>query len=544
MAAFRSPASAHAVRASGGGRSKCGDGPGTGAASHSGGWRSFSGYYREVRLLQAVGVSKHFAGVQALREVDFELRPGQVHTLVGENGAGKSTLIKVLTGVYQPDAGELLLDGEPVAFGRPLDAQAAGISTVYQEVNLVPSMSVAQNLFLGHEPRNRVGLIDFPGMQAQARQLLSELGISVDPRRALRTLGLGVQQMIAVARAVRARAKVVIMDEPSSSLEPREVETLFDVIRRLHERDVAVLYVSHRLEELYQICDTVTVLRDGRVVHSGPLAEIGRLELVATMLGRELSGERTVFAGEHDSREATVLSGKDLRRRTVLDGVDLTVHPGEVVGLGGLLGSGRTETMKALVGLQPLDSGEIEVAGKKIRAGSTPAAIRAGLVLVPEDRKAEGIIPTLSVRENIVLAALPRLSVAGIVSKRKQREIVDTFMRRLRIKAASPEQKVGELSGGNQQKVMLARWLAMSPKVLLLDEPTRGIDVGAKAEVQALVDELAGQGLGIVMVSSDLEELVEGADRVIVLREGASVAELTGDQVTVDGVMAVIADDH
>jgi ribose transport system ATP-binding protein len=239
-----------------------------------------------------------------------------------------------------------------------------------------------------------------------------------------------------------------------------------------------------------------------------------------------------------------VLRGKGLRRRTVLDGVDLTVRPGEVVGLGGLLGSGRTETMKALVGLQPLDAGEIEVAGRKVRTGSAPAAIRAGLVLVPEDRKAEGIIPTLSVRENIVLAALPRLSVAGVVSKRKQREIVDTFMRRLRIKAVSPEQKVGELSGGNQQKVMLARWLAMSPKVLLLDEPTRGIDVGAKAEVQALVDELAGQGLGIVLVSSDLEELVEGADRVVVLREGASVAELTGDQVTVDGVMAVIADDH
>jgi ribose transport system ATP-binding protein len=497
-------------------------------------------------LLRAVGVSKHFAGVQALRDVDFELRPGQVHTLVGENGAGKSTLIKVLTGVYQPDAGRLLLDGEPVAFGRPLDAQAAGISTVYQEVNLVPSMSVAQNLFLGHEPRNRLRLIDFPRMQAQARELLGELGINVDPRRQLRTLGLGVQQMIAVARSVRAEAKVVIMDEPSSSLEPREVETLFEVIRRLHRRDVAILYVSHRLEELYQICDTVTVLRDGQVVHSGPMADIGRLELVATMLGRTLSNvnERTAFAGEHDSAAQTVLRGKGLRRRTVLDGVDLTVHPGEVVGLGGLLGSGRTETMKALVGLQPLDEGEIEVAGKRVRAGSTPAAIRAGLVLVPEDRKAEGIIPSLSVRENIVLAALPRLSVAGVVSKRRQREIVDAFMRRLRIKAAGPEQRVGELSGGNQQKVMLARWLAMSPKVLLLDEPTRGIDVGAKAEVQALVDELAGQGLGIVMVSSDLEELVEGADRVVVLREGRSVAELTGDQVTADGVMAVIADEQ
>ncbi|MBV9845845.1 MAG: sugar ABC transporter ATP-binding protein, partial [Kutzneria sp.] len=344
---------------------------------------------------------------------------------------------------------------------------------------------------------------------------------------------------------VVAEAMKDIMDEPSSSLEPREVETLFGVIRRLHERDVAVLYVSHRLEELYQICDTVTVLRDGQVVHSGPLNEISRLELVATMLGRELNTEeRTAFTGEHSSTGRTVLRATGLRRRALLGGVDLSVRPGEVVGLGGLLGSGRSETMKALVGLQPLDAGELEVDGRPVRRGSVSSAIRAGLALVPEDRKAEGIIPHLSVRENIVLAALPRLSVAGMVSLRKQRELVEVFMRRLRIKAASPEQKVSELSGGNQQKVMLARWLAMSPKVLLVDEPTRGIDVGAKAEVQALVDELAEQGLGIVMVSSDLEELVEGATKVVVLRDGTSVAELTGDQVSVDGVMAVIAHDR
>ncbi|AHI01109.1 sugar ABC transporter ATP-binding protein [Kutzneria viridogrisea] len=492
-------------------------------------------------VLEAVGVDKHFAGVHALRGVDFTLRAGQVHALVGENGAGKSTLIKVLTGVHQPDGGQLRLFGDAVSFGSPAQAQQAGISTVYQEVNLVPQLSVAQNLFLGREPRNRLRLLDFAALYRQAGQLLGELGIPIDPRRPLTSYGLGVQQMVAVARSVGAEAKVVIMDEPSSSLEPREVETLFEVIRKLHERDVAVVYVSHRMEELYRICDSVTVLRDGQVVHSGQMAEIGRLELVATMLGRELTNVRTVFSGEHDSRSGTALRAVGLRRRTVLDGVDLDVAPGEVLGLAGLLGSGRTETLKALVGLQPLDSGEIQVDSTTVRTGSVSSAIRAGLVLVPEDRKAEGIIPHLSVRENIVLAALPRLSVAGIVSKRRQRELVDTFMRRLRIKAASQEQRVSELSGGNQQKVMLARWLAMSPKVLLLDEPTRGIDVGAKAEVQALVDELADQGLGIVLVSSDLEEVVEGADRVVVLREGASVAELTGDQVSVDSVLAVIA---
>ncbi|TDQ01033.1 sugar ABC transporter ATP-binding protein [Labedaea rhizosphaerae] len=497
-------------------------------------------------VLEALGVEKRFAGVRALAGVDLTVRPGEVHALVGENGAGKSTLIKVLTGVYQPDAGELRYQGAPVRFAGPPDAQAAGIATVYQEVALVGSMSVASNLFLGREPR-RFGMIDFPAMRKSAAKLLAELGIDVDPARELRTLGLGVQQMIAVARALHSDARVVIMDEPTSSLEPREVDTLLALVRTLAERDVAVVYVSHRMDELYRVCDVVTVLRDGAVVHTGPLAELDRVRLIATMLGRDIAEVRregsTAFSGEHETEDEPVLAAHELRRSTVLDGVDLEVRPGEVVGLGGLLGSGRSETVQALAGLQRLDSGAVEVNGQPVRPGSAAAAIRAGIVLVPEDRKVEGLVPNLSVRENIVLAALPRLSRLGVVSRAKQDAVVRTFMERLQIKASSPDQRVSELSGGNQQKVMLARWLAMSPKVLLLDEPTRGIDVGVKAQVQQLVDELADQGLGIVMVSSDLEELVEGADRVVVLRDGKSISQLRGDEVSVDAVLAEIAAD-
>ena len=497
-------------------------------------------------VLEALGVEKRFAGVRALAGVDLTVRPGEVHALVGENGAGKSTLIKVLTGVYQPDAGELRYQGATARFAGPPDAQAAGIATVYQEVALVGSMSVASNLFLGREPR-RFGMIDFPAMRRAAAKLLAELGIDVDPARELRTLGLGVQQMIAVARALHSDARVVIMDEPTSSLEPREVDTLLALVRTLAERDVAVVYVSHRMDELYRVCDVVTVLRDGAVVHTGPLAELDRVRLIATMLGRDIAEVRregtTAFSGEHETEGEPVLAAHDLRRSTVLDGVDLEVRPGEVVGLGGLLGSGRSETVQALAGLQRLDSGAVEVNGKPVRSGSAAAAIRSGIVLVPEDRKVEGLVPNLSVRENIVLAALPRLSRLGVVSRAKQDAVVRTFMERLQIKASSPDQRVSELSGGNQQKVMLARWLAMSPKVLLLDEPTRGIDVGVKAQVQQLVDELAEQGLGIVMVSSDLEELVEGADRVVVLRDGKSISQLRGDEVSVDAVLAEIAAD-
>jgi monosaccharide-transporting ATPase len=496
-------------------------------------------------VLEAFGVSKHFAGVKALDFVTFSLHAGEVHALVGENGAGKSTLIKVLTGVYQPDEGVLTHRGKPVVFHRPVQAQQAGISTIYQEVNLVPLMSVAANVFLGRQPRNRLGLVDTNRMNAMAAEVLDEYGIDEDVRRPLGELAVGAQQMVALARAVSADADVVIMDEPTSSLEPREVETLFGVIETLHRKGIAIVYVSHRMDELYRICDRVTVLRDGRLVHTGPLADLPRIELVSMMLGREVGDIRahgaTGFGAEHHASKEPLLRAENLVSGRRLAGVSLDVRPGEVVGLAGLLGSGRTETVRAILGDLPLDGGTITVAGTVVPSGSVPAAMRAGISMLAEDRKSDGIIPNLSVRENIVLAALPRLSRFGLVSRAKQDRIVRTFMERLRIKASSPDQKVAELSGGNQQKVLLARWLCTQPKLLLLDEPTRGIDVGAKAEVQALIDELAAEGLAVLLVSSDMEELIDGADRLVVLRDGVAIGELAGDQVTEDNVLAAIA---
>ena len=499
-----------------------------------------------MALLEVVDVSKVFPGVRALDQVSFTLRAGEVHALVGENGAGKSTLIKVLTGVYQPDGGELRYQDRPAQFGTPMDAQHAGISTIYQEVNLVPLMSVAQNLFLGREPR-RHGLVDHRRMEREAAEILAGYGVTADVRRRLGTLPLGAQQMVALGRAVMIDAKVVVMDEPTSSLEPREVETLFGVIRDLHRRGIGIVYVSHRMDELYRICDAVTILRDGKVVHTGRLAGLERLRLVSLMLGRDIAEVRregfTGFTGEHDTdrRSGPVLQVTGLSSRHRLHDVSFDVHPGEVVGLGGLLGAGRSETIKAVAGAYPIDSGEIKVDGRALTRPTTVKAVAAGVAVQPEDRKAEGIVPGLSIRENIALAILPRMSRFGLVSESRIDEVVDRYMTRLRIKAAGPHQIVGDLSGGNQQKVLLARLLATAPKVLLLDEPTRGIDVGAKAEVQALIDELAGEGLGVVLISSDAEELVEGSDRVVVLRDGAVVGTLTGDDVTTEALLATIA---
>ncbi|MEY9844179.1 monosaccharide-transporting ATPase [Streptacidiphilus sp. BW17] len=501
---------------------------------------------RSDRVLEVVGVSKSFAGVHALRGVDFELRPGEVHALIGENGAGKSTLIKVVTGVYRPDAGRIRFAGEERHFGNPLEAQAAGLSTIYQEVNLVPLMSVARNLYLGREPR-RFGLVDVRRMNREAAETLARYGVEVDVTRPLRTLGLGAQQMVALARAVQIEARVVIMDEPTSSLEPREVATLFSVIRELKRQSIAVVYVSHRLDELYEICDRVTVMRDGEIVHIGEMARLERLRLISLMLGREMSSVRdkgsTAFdTARHRQREGVpALRAQGLAVRHRLHDVSLEIHPGEVVGLGGLLGAGRSETAKAVVGALPTEAGTVEVAGRPLRRRSPAAAIRAGVVMLPEDRKVEGIIPNLSVRENISLAALPRLSRAGLVSRTRQDEIVDFFIQRLRIKTSGPDQKVSDLSGGNQQKVMLARWLCLNPEVLLLDEPTRGIDVGAKAEVQALIDELARDGLAVLLISSDLEELIEGANRVVVLKDGRVVGELEGEGVSEQRLLDALA---
>jgi monosaccharide-transporting ATPase len=508
-----------------------------------------------MSLLEVAGVSKLFPGVLALDDVSFTLAPGEVHALVGENGAGKSTLIKVLTGVYQPDGGDLRYRGEAARFDTPMAAQRAGISTIYQEVNLIPLMSVAHNLFLGREPRTRLGLLDEARMNTEATEILARYGVTTDVRRQLGTMALGAQQMVALARAVMIDAQVVIMDEPTSSLEPREVETLFGVIRDLHAQGIGIVYVSHRLDELYQICDAVTILRDGRVVHTGKLADLERIKLVSLMLGRDMSAVRregfTGFSGAQtgDEQAPPILRVKDLNSRHKLHDISFDVRPGEVVGLGGLLGAGRSETIKAIGGAYPLDGGEIQVDGRDLKRPTPVSAVKAGIAVQPEDRKAEGIVAGLSVRENIALAVLPRMARFGLVSDSKIDAVVEKYMTRLRIKASSPDQRVGDLSGGNQQKVLLARLLATDPKVLLLDEPTRGIDVGAKAEVQSLIDELAAEGLGVVLVSSDAEELIEGADRVVVLRDGVVVGILVDDQVTTEALLETIAtgghhDDH
>ncbi|MFC4116234.1 sugar ABC transporter ATP-binding protein [Nonomuraea zeae] len=498
------------------------------------------------------GVLKTFQGVTALDHVTLSVRPGEVHALVGGNGAGKSTLVKALSGVHQPDAGELRLLGEPVSFAGPADARRAGIATIHQETNLVPTMSVARNLLLGREPRGRLGLIDAAAVHARAEEVLAAYGLRVDVRRPLGSLGEGARQLVALARAASADARLVIMDEPTSALEHAELETLFGAVTRLREQGRSVVYVTHRLEELYGICDRVTVLREGRVVHTGPLAGLDRLRLVSLMLGRpfhpvEPAPDPGPACDGAASADLPVLEAKGLTRHHMLDGVSLAMRAGEVVGLGGLLGAGRSETARAIAGALPVDAGQVTVAGARsswpARKWSIRSAVRAGVGLVPENRKTEGIVPTLSVRDNIALAALPRLSRAGIVSDAQIDGVVATFMKRLGIKAVSPRQPAGELSGGNQQKVLLARWLAMQPKVLLLDEPTRGVDMATKVEMQALLDELAVDGLAILLISSDVGELVENCDSVVVLRDGAITEQLNGPEVTEDRLLAALAKD-
>ncbi|MEV0197172.1 sugar ABC transporter ATP-binding protein [Nonomuraea sp. NPDC050691] len=495
-------------------------------------------------VCEAHAISKRFGGTLALDHVSLRLDAGEAHALVGENGAGKSTLIKVLTGVHRPDGGAVRHLGRPVSFSGPADAQDAGISTIYQEVELAPLLSVADNLFLGREPITRLGLLDRSRLRREATEVLARYGVAVDVRRPLGELGLGIRQMVAIARAVSARARLVIMDEATSSLAPREVDRLAEVIEVLREQGIAILYVTHKLDEVFRVCQRVSVLRDGRLVRTGPVRETSRIGLVAAMLGRPVAEVRrgvTSFGEAHEvGRAAPVLRAESLVREHALHGVSVEVRPGEVVGLAGLLGSGRSETARAVFGADPLDAGSVEVAGRARRRWNPAIAIRSGVCMVPEDRKAEGVVPGLSVRDNITLAALPRLTRGGLVSRRARDRVVDAFIRRLRIKVSSPDQKVGELSGGNQQKVLLARMLCLHPAVLILDEPTRGIDIGAKAEIQALIDELAQEGLGVLLVA-ELEEIVEGADTVVVLRDGTAAGVLRGAEIGERPIMELIA---
>jgi ribose transport system ATP-binding protein len=493
-------------------------------------------------LLSMRGIEKRFGRAPALQSASLKVEAGEVHALIGQNGAGKSTLIKILTGYHQRDGGEILFEGRPVAFGAPQQAQIAGISTIYHEINLVPYRSVTENICLGREKR-RFGLLDWASMHREAATLLSRFDMEgIDVRRPLMEYPTAVQQIVAIARALGFEARLVIMDEPTSSLDEKEVAVLFNVIRQLKHSGVSVIFVSHKLDELYAICDRVTIMRDGRTVRAAPMAAVSRMELVTTMLGRELSAsfrsggqQRSAIAATQTLLQVSRLAGGPKVRDVSFD-----VRPAEIVGLAGLLGSGRTETARMVFRADTPDRGEIRFRGET-GADSPADAIAAGIGFCSEDRKLEGIVPWLSVRENIVLALMPQLSRRGIVDDRRSIAVADAFISRLGIRCASPEQAVGELSGGNQQKVLLARWLCMNPKLLILDEPTRGIDVGAKAEILKLIRELADDGLGVLMISSELEELIEAAGRIFVLRDGATVAELEGEQVSEGAVMTAMA---
>ncbi len=503
---------------------------------------------RPDTLLRMRGINKGFPGVQALDGVNFDVRGGEVHSLVGHNGAGKSTLIKILTGAYSRDGGAITLNGRPVSFATPAAAQAGGIATIYQEVNLVPYMTAPENIFLGREPHAGFGRVDWARMRNEARSLLDGLGVRVPIGVPVMRLSVALQQMVALARAVSLQASLVVMDEPTSSLDTAEVRVLFDVIRRLKENGVGIVYVSHRMEEIFTLSDRVTVLRNGQLVATLPIGETDELSLVALMLGRRPeevrhSGLTAFSATATDTNRPTVLDVEHLTHGHMPDDVSLQVRKGEIVGLAGLLGSGRTELVRTIFGADRANAGTIAVDGQRRRIRSPRDAVRAGLALVSEDRKTEGIVPALSVRDNLLLAALPLFTRLGVLDGRRQRAVVDEMIRRLDIKTPRATTPIRNLSGGNQQKVLLARWLVRNPKVLMLDEPTRGIDVGAKAEIQKLIDELAReQGMSILMISSELEEVIEGSDRVAVMKEGRKLGELAHDEASEDRVLAAISE--
>ena len=494
-------------------------------------------------LLVMRAIDKRFQGAQALAEASLEALPGEIMALVGQNGAGKSTMIKVLTGAYARDGGEIVFAGKPIAFASPQAAQRGGISTIYQEVNLVPLRSVTENIFLGRELR-RYGFLDWGRMNDEAAAILRRFAVTIDVTRPLMEFSTAIQQMVAIARAVSFEARLVIMDEPTSSLDEREVAVLFDVMRQLKREGVAVIFITHRLDELYEVCDRVTVMRDGRTVLVRPMAEIDKISLIAAMLGRDRASVRagaTGFKAPAGAAGGEVLNARALQIGRRVRDARVEVRSGQIVGLAGLLGSGRTEIVRAIFGADLADAGTVRLMGRDVSARAPAEAIALGVGFCTEDRKADGIVPDMSVRDNITLAVLPRLIRMGMVDEARQREIVDRFIARLAIKTSSPDQKIRELSGGNQQKALLARWLCTDPKLLMLDEPTRGIDVGAKAEIQALIRELADQGLGVLMISSELEEIIEGADRVFVLSDGRTVADLPHAEVSGPTIMAAMA---
>ncbi len=502
-------------------------------------------------MLTMRGICKEFPGVKALQNVDFTLKKGEIHALMGENGAGKSTLIKVLTGVYPLGEGDIRVEGfdGPVINHSPEEAQRNGISTVYQEVNLCPNISVSENISLARQPLTKWGAVNWKKMNKRAVNALKAVGLDIDVTKPLGDYSVAIQQMVAIARAVDVQCKVLILDEPTSSLDDQEVGKLFEVMRGLKAEGVSIVFVTHFLEQVYEICDVITVLRNGELVDRFEVAELPRVQLVAKMLGHEyddLAEIRSQDAAEDVAvkREAPILQADNLGKAGSIKPFDLEIRKGEVIGLTGLLGSGRSELARLLYCADKPDRGALSFKGSPLKARNPMDALKRGMAFLPEDRKEEGIIGDLSVRENLIIALQARTGMFKLLPQSKQNELADKFIKLLNIKTASPETPINQLSGGNQQKVILGRWLITNPDFLILDEPTRGIDVGTKAEIQKLVVQLAGEGVTVMFISSEIEEMLRTVDRLFVLCDRKKTGELRNRNITQQEVMAAIAGGH
>lgn len=485
-------------------------------------------------LLEVKNISKEFPGVRALSHVDLKLMPGEVRALVGENGAGKSTLIKIISGVYQPTEGEIFINGNREEIVDPYFALKKGIVPVHQEINLEPYLMVSENIFIGRQPKNKVGLIDYKKMNADASKWLSELGVLVDPTLPLGMASIAERQMVSIARAVSLDVKVIIFDEPTSSLTQKEIDCLFQVIKRLKEKKIGIIYISHRLEEVFQICDSITIMRDGVVVANKLLKDINTASIIKMMIGRDL---KDMYIKTKAEIGKPVLEVKNISVKGILNNISFTLRSGEIIGVSGLVGAGRTELARALFGDLPISAGQILIDGKRIKARSPKDFIRSGIGLIPEDRKDQGLVTELSVAKNISMTIFKFLSRFGIINQKKETNIARDYVNQLSIKTPSIDQEVKFLSGGNQQRVVIAKWLATNPKILIVDEPTRGIDVGAKAEIYKLLNDLSHQGVAILMISSEIPEIMAMSDRVLVIYQGRVRAELESKKINEEVIM-------